>query len=280
MKSKPILPAALALGLFALAFAPAARAVEFRLIGWESADTHLELAAGEKPVPLRVSTAELSPTYSHKEDGPITLYKRVRLEDKTINQTACTVIVPPGLTKGLLLLIPGDQSKAVSRQVLPSKFGFNTPNAPLIYDYVWLDDSLEKNPPGTIVFHNFSRLPITLRIAQRQLTLAPRDTTQIPLDKGAPRMAFQAAAQINGRWKMFSSNPLATDGPQRLLVILRDGPEIMNAHLGPDTPNISIISLFDWEKPAPAAPAAPAATDAKSGNSVKTPRPPSLATNS
>ncbi|HEY9250694.1 MAG TPA: hypothetical protein VIO38_16255 [Rariglobus sp.] len=46
----------------------------------------------------------------------------------------------------LLLLIPGDDTQAVDRKVLPESQGFVSADAPLIYDYVWFDDSLEGRP--------------------------------------------------------------------------------------------------------------------------------------
>ena len=81
------------------------------------------------------------------------------------------------------------------------------------------------------------------------MLLVPQAKAQIPLIAGAKRMAFKAAAQVNGQWRTFASNPLPTRGPDRMLVILRDGPPNLEQSLGPDCPNISIVSLFDWPQP-------------------------------
>jgi len=156
------------------------------------------------------------------------------------------------MKKGLLLLIPGDDTKAVDRKVLPDESGFVSLGAPLIYDYIWFDDSPEARPSGTIEFRNLSRSPIALQIDQSQLMLAPQAKAQVPLTPGAKRMPFRAAAQINGQWKIFRSNPLSTRSPDRMLVILRDAAGAHEEAGSDREPNIAMISLFDWPAPSPA----------------------------
>ncbi|MFA6288784.1 MAG: hypothetical protein WC661_15485 [Opitutaceae bacterium] len=170
-------------------------------------------------------------------------------DGKPVKQVACTVPIPAGMEQGLLILLPGDDTKAASRRVLPNQFGFVSDTAPLIYNYIWLETA---RPSGAIEFLNMSSLPIALQIEQRQLTIDPQAKAQVPLIAGAKRMTFKAAAQIDGRWRIFASNPLCTRGPDRMLVILRDGPAALNAITPVGEPNISMISIFEWPLPQPA----------------------------
>ncbi|HEY9247727.1 MAG TPA: hypothetical protein VIO38_01270, partial [Rariglobus sp.] len=212
----------IALGLLACALP--LHAVQFRLLGWASQDLNLRFDANHMPVETYVSTDTFSPVYEFKGEGPLVLYKRVEHEGEPRKQTACTVALPPGMERGLLLLLPGDDSKAADRKVLPDSQGFVSPGAPLIYDYVWFDDSLQARPAGTIEFHNLSRRPIAFQIEQARHVLAPQAKIQVPLLPGAKRMAFRAAAQIDGTWRVFTKAPLPTRGPERMIVLLRDGP--------------------------------------------------------
>jgi hypothetical protein len=225
-------------------------AIQFRVLGWTSADENLQAKLTNKPAELTVLTDSLSPVYEFTGAGPLILYKRVEHEGKPTLQNACVVTIPQGMTKGLLILIPGDDTKAVSRNVLPNSYGFISSTAPLIYDYVWLDDSESARPQGMIEFRNMSSVPIALQIDAQQLMLAPKAKAQAPLLPGAKRMNFRAAAQIDSQWKIFRSNPLPTRGPSRMMVILKDGP-LARTPEGSGEPNIQMISLFDW--PAPAA---------------------------
>lgn len=230
-----------------------AGAVQFRLLGWAAADTNLQFDKNGKATPTSVFTNDFSPLYEFMGETSLVLYKMVEHEGKPRKQVACTIAIPAGATKGLIILTPGDDSKAVDRKVLPDQFGFVSETAPLIYDYIWLDDSAEARPPGTIEFRNLSGLPIALQIEGNHLVLPPQAKAQVPIVEGTKRMAFKAAAQLTGRWKVFASNPLPTRGPERMLVILRDGPPVFQKVLPPGEPNISMISLYDWHpRPAPA----------------------------
>lgn len=236
-----------------LACAAPVQAVQFRLIAWETQDSNLQFDTLGKATEVQASTNVLSPLYETKGAGSLVLYKRVEHEGKPRKQTACTVDIPAGLEQGLLLLIPGDDSKAVDHKVLPDSLGFVSPGAPLIYDYMWLDDSLIAHPAGTIEFRNLSSLPIAFKIEQQQCMLAPKDKIQVPLVPGVRQMSFRAAAaMIDGKWKVFACNPLATNGPERMLVIIRDGPASRNVK---GEPNINVIRLYDW--PAPPKPDTP-----------------------
>lgn len=235
---------------------PCTHAVQFRVLGWAAHDANLQFDTGRSSTEVFVFTDTFSPSYDFKGDGPISLYKRVEHEGKVRKQVACAVVIPPKLEQGLLLLIPGDDSKVADRKVLPNSFGDLSENAPLVYDYVWFDDSLTARPAGMIEFRNLSHVPISFQIEQQQRTLAPNAAAQIPMTPGARRMTFRAAAQVNSQWRVFSSNPLPTGGAERMIVILRDGPPAKDADTPGDRPNITMISLYDW--PAPAKPATPA----------------------
>lgn len=239
--------------LLLLACVAHAHAVQFRLLGWAAQDLNLRFDVRQKPTEVYVSTESLSPAYEFTEAGPLVFYKQVEHEGKIIKQVACSVAIPPGLEKGVLLLVPGDETKAVSRNVLPDAHGFVSERAPLVYDYVWIDDSPAARPPGTIEFRNFSRHPIAFQLEQHRHVLAPETKVQLPLTPGVKRMTFRGAAEVDGEWKVFAKNPLPTRGPERMMVILRDGPEI-DAHARPDHANIRMISLFDWPDTSPKPP--------------------------
>ncbi|MDF3059746.1 MAG: hypothetical protein K0R17_3961 [Rariglobus sp.] len=241
-------PALLVIAL--LVCATAANAVPFRLLAWGSYDLNLQYQSGRTPVEVSAFPTSFSPVYEYKETGPITLFKMVEHEEKPQRQTACVITLPPEIQQALVILVPGDDNKALSKKVLPNSQGQVSTGAPLIYDYVVIDDSPAAHPSGTIEFRNFSKLPIAINIAQQQLTIAPRDKVQVPLTAGAKRMPFRAAAQLeNGQWRLLSSTPLPISGAHRLLVILRDGPSHTTRN---DEPNVVIVPLFDWPPPPPA----------------------------
>lgn len=249
---------------FTLAFivcAAPARAVQFRLLAWGTYDVNLQFHDGKVAHELAVFPKSFSTTHEVSQ-GPIVLFKMVDVDGKPQRQTACTIVVPPELQQALVILVPADDSRVPSRNVLPNSQGQVSKEAALLYDYVVLDNSPAAHPAGTIEFRNFSRLPIAINIADRQLTLPPRDKTQVPITVGAKRMSFRAAAQLeNGDWKLLSSSPLPISGAGRVMVILRDRPEKSSRA---DEPNIAIVPLFDWTPPpAPEPAAAPAVVSSR-----------------
>lgn len=249
MKSK-FYPRWVPLFIVFLACADFAEAGPFRLLAWGAYDLNLQYQSGPKSSEVTAFPGSFSPVYEYREAAPLTFFKMVEHEGKPLRQTACVVTIAPEIQQALIILIPGDDTKALSRKVLPNSQGQVSKESSLIYDYVVIDDSPAAHPADTIVFRNFSRLPIAINIAQQQLTLAPRDKAQVPIISGAKRMSFRAAAQLeNGQWRLLSSNPLPISGARRLLVILRDGPA--NAARDND-PNVAIVPLFDWPSAAPA----------------------------
>lgn len=234
-----------------LAVVSPAHAVQFRLLGWTAADVNLQFDSNPKAAEVTVYTDTLSPVYEYKGAGPLVLYKMVEHEGSLKKQPSCAVTIPADARQGLIILVPGDDTKAVSRKVRPNQFGFVSGDAPLIYDHLWIDDSLAARPSGTLELRNLSRFPLALQIERQQVQLAPKARAQIPLPKGAKRLAFKAAAQVNGAWKVFASNPLPTRNPDRMMVILRDGPAKPGDNSSADEPDIRMISLYDWPPPAP-----------------------------
>lgn len=255
-KFRPLGPAAALLGLLALA--TPAHAVKFRVLGWSASDVNLQFEADQKATELAIYTENLSPFYEYKAGGPLVLYKMVEHEGKPRKQPSCTVVIPPEARQGIIILVPGDDAKAASRKVQPNHLGLVS-EAPVIYDYLWLDDSPAARPSGTLEFRNFTRRPIALQIEQKQILLAPQAREQVPLVKGAKRMAFKAATQVGGAWRIFASNPLPTRNPDRMLVILRDRPARNPAGPAAGEPDIQMLSLYDWPPPPPADSARPVA---------------------
>ncbi len=227
------------------ASASVAHAVQFRVLGWTTPDTSLQF--GQKPTPIVVATTHFSPEYETQGEGPLIFYKMVEKDGTPHRQTACTIALPEDLKKALIILYPGDDSTAPYRNVIPTGEGPGTPNAPLVYDYMVLDDSLEARPAGMIEFRNFSTLPVALMVDSRQLLLPPKAKAQVPIVPGAKRLSFRAAAQVNGEWKVFLTNPLPTRGqPDRMMVLLRDGPSSSAQTRGSHEPNIKMVSFSDF----------------------------------
>jgi hypothetical protein len=244
MKFKSSSLPAFLLGFVVALCAPSAHAVQFRLIGWADPDSNLVFDNKTKAVETTLSPAAFSASYEFTGEGALVLYKRVEHEGKIIRQTACTVAIPPGLKQGLLLLFPGDESQVLSRKVQPDSFGTVSATAPLAYNYVWFDDSLEARPAGTIQFLNLSARQLALQVASQQLVLPPKAKALANLEAGSKRMNFQGAVQVDGRWTIFSRKPIPTRDPERMLVILREEPVS-----GPQ-PRIKLVTLFDWRAPA------------------------------
>lgn len=224
--------------------AAAAHAVQFRVLGWSTAD--IDLRFGAKATQLVVATSHFSAEFETQGDGPLVLYKMVDKDGKPHRQTACTITFPKDLKKALIILYPRDDSSAAHRKVINRPEGPGTPDAPLFYDYLILDDSLEARPAGTIEFRNFSTLPVALMVDSHQLMLEPKAKAHVPIKAGAKRLSFRAAAQVNGQWKVFLTNPLPTRGqPERMMVLLRDDPSIGRAGGGHE-PNIKLVSFSDF----------------------------------
>ena len=236
--------AALCIGLCATT----THAVQFRLLGWTSQDVNLILDADAKPMELMVPQEQFSVAYTAKDTAPIVLYKMVEVDGKPIRQVACSITIPPGMEQGIIVLLPGDESLAASKKVLPNKAGFLTKNAPLIYNYVWLDDSPKSRPSRTVELRNLSSLPVAVQLDTHQLTLAPQAKALVPITPGTARMPLHAATRTDGKWKLFASRPLRTATIDRVMVLFRDTPA---AESNGAEPTVMMLPIYDWPQPTP-----------------------------
>ena len=244
MKSSAPFRPLLALFVALLLVLAPARAVEFRVLGWSTDDNSLCFDRGRSTINVQVETDRLSPIYDVPDGEPVSLYRPIKTEDgKPGQQVACEIVVPPGLKQGIVILIP---AVPASSWIKPPQVA--APDAahvrvPPTYLYHWLDDSIDARPPGTIEFRNLQRLPVAVRIGDRDLEIPSLGKAQTPLIPGAKRLGFRAATFINGKWRVFASSPLPTRGPDRILVIFRDVDEAQRT--GPGDTGIRMIRLYE-----------------------------------
>lgn len=244
-KPRTFLATLAALGL-GLCVTPA-HAVQFRLLGWASQDVNLMLDTDSKPVELMVPQEQFSQLQTAKDTAPIVLYKMVEVDGKPRRQVACSIPVPEGMERGIIVLLPGDESQAVSKKVLPNSAGFRTESAPVVYNYVWLDDSPKSRPSKTIELRNLSSLPVAVQLDTHQLTLAPQAKALIPITPGAARMPLHAATRMDGKWKLFASRPLRTATIDRVMVFFRDTPASDQSNGA--APAVTMLPIYDWPQP-------------------------------
>lgn len=234
--------------LLALCCASDAAAIQFRMLAWGPHDSNLMFDERGAGVETAISPSAFSDTYEFTGQGPLVLYKRVQNEGEIVHQTACAATIPADMKKGLLLLVPGDESKAPLRKVLPDRYGTVSPGAPLAYEFFWLDDSAEARPEGTIQFINLTPRQMALRVAGKEHLLGSTKKLTLPLTPGSKRMDFQGAVQVDGEWRIFSRKPIPTRDPKRLLVILR---AVAADPASDDQPSIRVVPLFDWQSAEP-----------------------------
>lgn len=230
------LPRLFALWLVALAaFAPA-RAVELRFINWDGDATGLKFLNKGKPTEIHASESSLSQVYTYEGSGPLVLFKEVVVEGKTVRQTAATLDVPPGLTHGIVVLAATDASLST-------------------YAGVWIDDAPDRRPAGTVKMVNLSNHPVAFKVDVAEFTVAPSGNYQVPVRANVRRVLMQAAAQVDGRWKVVANNPLPVRNGLRLLVILRDG----RPQEGSEVNVVDLLSFYDLPPALPGAKMASAA---------------------
>lgn len=210
----------------------AAQAVEFRLLNWDGYDADLKFTNKGKPVPVSANENDFSIVYKYNEAGPIIFYKEVRLDEKTVKETAATVPVPADMTHGILILAATDSTLKT-------------------YVGLWVDDSPESRPAGTIRFVNLSSHPTVFKLGNEQFSITPSGTHQVKFDPAVQRVVLQGAAQVNNEWVMFSGNPIPVRPGLRLLVVLRDG----RPSVGRDPTPVDLLSFYDRPPVPPTAPA-------------------------
>ena len=256
MKFSPPLRRLLALAGALLLVLPSVRAVEFRVLGWATDDNSLRFDQGRSTADVQVETDRLSPLYAAPGAETVTLYRPIKTADgKPGQQIACEITVPPGLKQGIVILIP---AVPVSSWIKPSEGDADAAHVrvPPPYLYHWLDDSIEARPLGTIEFRNLQRLPVAVRIGDRDIEIPSLGKGQAPIVPGVKRLGFRAATFINGKWRVFASSPLPTRGPDRILVIFRDVDDAQRT--GPADTGIRIVRLYEVAPlPAPEIPVEP-----------------------
>lgn len=226
MKSRLLLPRPLLLALSMLAGITGMPAVEFRILNWGSGwDDSLRYRSGQSVEPVVANEGTLSRPY-HLETGPLVLFRELKKGDEIVRETVAAIPLPADLAQGILVLVPKDEQRTG-------------------YDGFWMDDSVAARPPGMIEFRNFSRIPVALKVAGREIMLPARAKASVPFPPGARRIPFQAAAQVDGEWEFLGASPLPVRTGYRVLVMMRDG----RASAGRDTRAIDMLSFYDPPPP-------------------------------
>lgn len=226
--------------------APPASAVQFRVLGWDADDYSLRLDQGRSTLELQVMTERLSSLYDAPGKENLVFYRLVDRDGEPVKQPVCTITVPSGLERGVLILVPSVPPSSWIRP--PGATGdMARMRVPPAYKHFWLDDSPEARPPGMIDFRNLQDLPIALRVGGRDIHLPPQGREQTPLIPGAKRLDFKAAALLDGEWRLFASSPLPTRNLSRLLVIFRG--VSVEPRTGPADTGIRMVRLCEIAPP-------------------------------
>jgi len=212
----------LALCVLAFSSFTAARAIELRFINWDGDEASLKFINKGKVVALHASESSLSAIYTFEGAGPLVLFKDVVVDGKTVRQTAATLAVPPGLTHAIVVLAATDAT-------------LNT------YAGVWIDDSPAVRSAGTVRLVNLSNHSVAFKVDVAEFTIAPSENHQVPVRAGVRRILMQAAAQVDGKWKVVANNPLPVRNGLRLLVLLRDG----RPQEGSEVNIVDLLSFYD-----------------------------------
>lgn len=233
-------------GASLLLVAPAL-AVEFRVLGWSADDHSLRFDQGRSTTDVRVETDRLSLVYEASGAGTITLYRPIVTADgEPGRQIACEMAVPAELRQGIVILVPAVPVSSWIKSPMADPAAAHM-RVPPTYHYYWIDDSIEVRPPGTIEFRNLQRLPVALRIGDREFEVPSQGKAQTPIVPGVKRLGFRAATLIDGKWRVFASSTLPTRGPDRILVIFRDVDETQRT--GPADTGIRMVRLYEATPP-------------------------------
>lgn len=211
-----------------------AGALELRFINWDGEDAALKYANKGKIVAIHAAEASFSPSYSFEGAGPLVLFKEVMVEGKMVRQPAATLQVPVGLTHAIVVVAATDATLTT-------------------YAGMWIDDSPETRPAGTIRLVNFSTHSVSFKIDTSEFTIAPSSNHQVPVKANVRRILMQAATQVAGQWKVVANNPLPVRSGLRLLLLLRDG----RPQEGSEVNVVDLLSFYDQP---PALPVTPAST--------------------
>lgn len=199
-----------------------AHALELRFINWDGEESALKFSNKGKTTTIIAAEGSLSPTYTFEGAGPLVLFKEVVIEGKIVRQPAATLTVPAGLTHAIVIIAATDAAMST-------------------YAGVWVDDSPESRPAGTLRMLNLSNHSVAFKVAASEFTIAPTENRQIPLPSDVRRMLMQAATQVDGKWKIVFNNPMPVRSGLRLLILLRDG----RPQEGSETNIVDMLSFYD-----------------------------------
>lgn len=215
-------PSLLTLCLAVLAILTPARAIEIRFINWDGDAADLKFLNKGKAVGIHASESSLSPVFNYDGTGPLVLFKEIVVEGKTVRRPAATLAVPAGLTHGIVVLAATDATLET-------------------YAGVWIDDSPERRPAGSVRMVNLSSHLVSFKVDTAEFSVAPSGDYQVPVRANVRRVLMQAATQVDGRWKVVANNPLPVRNGLRLLVLLRDG----RPQEGSEVNVVDLLSFYD-----------------------------------
>lgn len=199
---------ALLLVLLLACLAPAARALEFRVVSWDGEIAGLFYATSATKIREIVAEEGVySHVYMTAGAGPLVLFREVTEAGET-RRVPVSELPPPAenVTHALLILSPANAERTR-------------------FDGMWIDESPAARPAQTITLRNLSTLPVALRLDAREHTLAPGETVTLPTDPAVRRVPFKLAALTGDGWQIVASSSQAVRPGRRTLILLRDGRE-------------------------------------------------------
>lgn len=223
----------IALFLTIVFIAPAAHALEFRLLSWVGTIEDLKYANGQKPVAVVAREGSLSPKYQFTGAGPLVLFREVHRDGKTVREPVASLTPPAGFTHAILMLAPTDAAGTA-------------------YTARWINDSPEVRQAQTITYENLSIHPVAIKLGKEELALEPNAKLTRPTNPDVYRLALKVAARTEKGWELVISSSQPVRRGLRTLVILRDGRD--NPY-GPKEP-VEYLAFNDLPPP-PAPPGGP-----------------------
>lgn len=214
------------LGLALCLWAPAAQALDFRVLSWSGspAGLHLSAGPGSKTVPLQAAEDVLSPVLSAPAGAVLKVFRSADTEEPPL-----AVLTPsPGLERAILVLVPN-------------------PGEGDAYLGLWLDDSPGARPENSITLHNLASTPVALKIGSEQALLQPFDRHVRRFSAAERTVMIQAAIPRDDGWKRVVSSPQPVKNGFRILVILRDG----RPRADGSREELDRVTFYDYSRPSP-----------------------------
>src|SRR4051812_19478496 len=160
------------LAVITFATLASAHALELRFINWDGDESALKFSNKGKTTTIIAAEGSLSPTYKFDGAGPLVLFKEVVVDGKVVHQPAATLTVPAGLTHAIVVIAATDATQST-------------------YAGVWVDDSPESRPAGTLRMVNLSNHSVAFKVAASEFTIAPTEKRQVPLPSDVRRILMQ-----------------------------------------------------------------------------------------